>query len=99
MIAKDKLRSIVERIEHLQEEKKAISDDIKDIYAEAKSNGFDTPVIRQIVKDRGKDKSELQEFEAVYQLYASALGMLPDFEVDTESNSDNRARPHLREVS
>jgi uncharacterized protein (UPF0335 family) len=80
MVAKDQLRSIVERIERLEEEKKAIADDIRDVYGEAKSNGFDTKVLRQVVSLRKKDLSEREEQDAIRDLYLSALGMLPDFE-------------------
>ena len=77
-VAKDQLRSIVERVERLHEERKAIADDIRDIYVEAKSNGFDTKVLKKIVADRQKENSELDEFNAIYDLYATALGMLSD---------------------
>lgn len=80
MVAKDQLRSIVERIERLEEEKKAIADDIRDVYGEAKANGFDTKVLRQVVGLRKKDLSEREEQDAIRDLYLSALGMLPDFE-------------------
>ena len=80
MVAKDQLRSIVERIERLEEEKKAIADDIRDVYAEAKANGFDTKVLRQVVGLRKKDLSEREEQDAIRDLYLNALGMLPDFE-------------------
>lgn len=80
MVAKEQLRSIVERIERLEEEKKAIADDIRDVYAEAKGNGFDTKVLRQVIGLRKKDSTERQEQEAVRDLYMSALGMIPDFE-------------------
>ena len=74
-IAVDQLRSIVERIERLHEEKKAISDDIKDIYAEAKGNGFDTRALRQIVKERGQDINARMELDAILDMYREALGM------------------------
>lgn len=80
MVAKDQLRSIVERIERLEEEKKAIADDIRDVYGEAKANGFDTKVLRQVVSLRKKDLSEREEQDAIRDLYLNALGMLPDFE-------------------
>ena len=80
MVAKEQLRSLVERIERLEEEKKAIADDIRDVYAEAKGNGFDTKVLRQVIGLRKKDSTERQEQEAVRDLYMSALGMIPDFE-------------------
>jgi uncharacterized protein (UPF0335 family) len=75
-IARDQLRSIVERIERLEEEKKAIADDIRDVYGEAKSNGFDTKVLRQVVKLRKQDKAERQEQEAILDTYLLALGMI-----------------------
>jgi uncharacterized protein (UPF0335 family) len=73
--AKDQLKAIVERIERLEEEKKATSDDIRDVYAEAKGNGFDTKVIRKIISIRKRDYAERQEEEAILELYMQALGM------------------------
>ncbi len=78
-IAAAQLKSIVERIERLEEEKKALSDDVKDVYAEAKANGFDTKTLRQVVKLRKQDKAEREEQEALLDLYLNALGMLPLF--------------------
>lgn len=75
-IAADVLRTLVERIERLEEEKKAMSDDIKDIYAEAKSTGFDPKIIRQIVKLRNMDENDRQEQEALLDLYAHSLGII-----------------------
>ena len=77
-VARDQLRSIVERIERLEEEKKAIADDIKDVYAEAKANGYDTKTLRQVVRLRKVEAAERQEQEAMLDLYLSALGMLPE---------------------
>lgn len=77
-IAGDQLRSLIERIERLEDEKKALSDDIKDVYGEAKGNGFDTKIIRKIVALRKKDHAERQEEEALLATYMSALGMLSD---------------------
>jgi uncharacterized protein (UPF0335 family) len=74
-VAQDQLRAFVERIERMEEEKKAISDDIKEIYAEAKGNGFDTKVLRQIIRIRKQDRSERMEQEALLDLYMAALGM------------------------
>jgi uncharacterized protein (UPF0335 family) len=74
-VAQDQLRAFVERIERLEEEKKAIADDIKEIYAEAKGNGFDTKVLRQVIRIRKQDRSERLEQEAILELYLSALGM------------------------
>ena len=74
--AKDQLRSIISRIEKLEEEKAAIASDIKDIYAEAKSNGYDTKALRKIVQIRKKDNNERMEEETILATYMHALGML-----------------------
>ena len=73
--AKDQLKAIIERIERLEEEKKTISDDIRDVYAEAKGNGFDVKVLRKIVSIRRQDKDKRREEEEILDLYLSALGM------------------------
>ncbi|GAK45664.1 conserved protein [Tepidicaulis marinus] len=75
-IAQDQLRAYIERIERLEEEKAAIAADIKEVYAEAKGNGFDTKVMRKVISLRKKDQAERQEEEAVLELYLHALGML-----------------------
>src|SRR5262249_49756517 len=77
-IAKDHLKAFVERIERLEEEKKAIADDIRDVYAEAKANGFDTKALRTIVKLRKQDVEERKEQEAILETYMQALGMLAE---------------------
>ncbi|MCJ8191474.1 DUF2312 domain-containing protein [Sphingomicrobium aestuariivivum] len=74
-IAADQLRLLIERIERLEEEKKAIADDIKDVYAEAKSNGYDTKTIRTIVRLRKMEKHQLDEQDALLETYRAALGM------------------------
>ena len=74
-IAAGQLRAFVERIERLEEEKKAIADDIKDVYAEAKGNGFDTKILRQVVRLRKQDTNERREMEELLELYMHALGM------------------------
>jgi uncharacterized protein (UPF0335 family) len=74
--AKDQLKSIVERIEKLEEEKKATSDDIRDVYAEAKGNGFDAKALRTIVRMRKMDVDERREQQDVLDTYLHALGML-----------------------
>jgi uncharacterized protein (UPF0335 family) len=74
--AKDQLKSIIERIERLEEEKKTISDDIRDVYAESKGNGFDVKALRQIVRLRKQDPNERQEQETILETYMQALGML-----------------------
>ncbi len=76
-IAREQLRSIVERIERLEEEKKTIADDIRDVFAEAKSNGFDVKTLRTVVRMRKIDVVQRQEQEALLDLYMGALGMLP----------------------
>ena len=73
--AAGQLKSLVERIERLEEEKAALTADIREVYAEAKGNGFDTKVMRQVVRMRRLDRAERQELEAVLDLYLSALGM------------------------
>ena len=73
--AKDQLKSIVERVERLEEEKSALSGDIKEVYAEAKGHGFDTKIIRQVVRIRKMDSTEREETDALLDLYMSALGM------------------------
>ncbi len=75
-VAAAQLRSIVERIERLEEEKKAIGDDIKDVYGEAKGNGYDTKVLRTVIRLRKQDASEREEQDAILDLYKEALGMV-----------------------
>jgi uncharacterized protein (UPF0335 family) len=74
--AKDQLKAVIERIERLEEEKKTTSDDIREIYAEAKINGFDVQALRTIVRLRKLDTDERKEQEAVLETYMHALGML-----------------------
>ncbi len=74
--AKDHLKAFVERVERLEEEKKAIVDDVRDVYAEAKANGFDVKALRTVVKLRKLDVNERKEQEAVLETYLHALGML-----------------------
>lgn len=76
-VAAGQLKAIVERIERLEEEKKEIADQIKEVYAEAKGNGFDTKTLRKVVSLRKKDSEERQEEEAMLDLYLHALGMVP----------------------
>jgi uncharacterized protein (UPF0335 family) len=74
-IAADRLRSLVERIERLEEERKALGSDIKDIYAEAKSAGFDVKVLRQLIRIRKQEPNEVVEQETLLDVYRRALGM------------------------
>jgi len=75
-LAKDQFKSIVERIERLEEEKKATQDDIKDVYSEANGNGFDVKALRTIVRMRKMDVDERREAEEILETYMLALGML-----------------------
>jgi len=75
-IAKDQLKAIVERVERLEEEKKTLSDDIRDVYAEAKGSGFDVKALRTIVRLRKVDSNERAEAETILETYMAALGML-----------------------
>ncbi len=70
----DQLKSIVERIERLEEEKKTISDDIGEVYSEAKGNGYDTKVLRKVIAIRKRDRNERAEEEAILDLYLQAVG-------------------------
>ncbi len=74
-IAADRLRSLVDRIERLEEERKALGSDIKDIYAEAKSAGFDVKVLRQLIRIRKQEPAEVEEQETMLDVYRRALGM------------------------
>lgn len=74
-VAVDRLRSLVERIERLEEERKALGSDITDIYAEAKSAGFDPKVLRTLIKVRKQEAAEVEEQETMLDIYRRALGM------------------------
>ena len=74
-VAGDRLRTIIERIERLEEEKRALSDDIREVYSEAKGAGFDVKVIRQVVRLRKMDATDRSEMEQILDLYKRALGM------------------------
>lgn len=74
-IAPDHLRSFVERIERLEEEKAALASDIREVYAELKAMGFDPKIVRQVIRLRKMDRAELQEQEALLDTYMAALGM------------------------
>ena len=73
---KEQLKAFIERVERLEEEKKAIADDIRDVYAEAKGSGFDVKALRTIVRLRKQDVDERREQEAILETYLHALGML-----------------------
>ena len=86
-ITADQLRSYIERIERLEEEKAGLSADIKDIFAEAKGNGFDVKIMRQVIRIRKMDKDERDEQESLLDLYLHALGMAPSPAEDQPDNS------------
>ncbi len=75
-IAGERLRSFIERIERLEEEKRTLAEDIKEVFAEAKGSGFDTKIMRQIIRIRRMDKDDLDEQETLLDLYKRALGMM-----------------------
>ena len=74
-VAAGQLRAFIERVERLEEEKKTIADDIKEVFAEMKGTGFDTKAVRAIIRLRKQDQAERQEAEAILDLYKAALGM------------------------
>ncbi len=78
VVNNNQLQSIVERIERLEEEKKTISDDIKEVFQEAKGNGYDIKILRKVIALRKRDANERAEEEAILELYMSALGELAD---------------------
>jgi uncharacterized protein (UPF0335 family) len=77
-IAGERLKSFIERVERLEEEKRALTEDIKEVYAEAKGAGFDVKIIRQSGKIRKMDQDDLDEQETLLDVYKRALGMIPD---------------------
>ncbi len=76
-VAKDHLKAFIERIERLEEEKKTISDDIKDVYAEAKGNGYDVKVLREVLRVRKQDQKERDEMETLLDIYLQAMKQKP----------------------
>jgi len=84
-IAADRLKSFIERIERLEEEKRALGEDIKEVYAEAKGTGFEPKIMRQILKIRKMDKDEHDEQESLLDIYKRALGMLPDADATAQA--------------
>lgn len=83
-IAGDQLRSFIERIERLEEDKATVLDDIRDVFAEAKGNGFDTKTMRKILKLRKMKPQERNEEEHMLDIYLRALGMLPELDDDDQ---------------
>jgi uncharacterized protein (UPF0335 family) len=83
-VAVDQLKSIISRVERLEEEKSGLAADIRDVFAEAKGNGFDVKAIRAIIKMRKQDASEREEAETILDTYMHALGMIPQYEMFDE---------------
>lgn len=79
-VAAEQLRSIIQRVEKLEEEKSAIAADVRDVFAEAKGNGFDVKAIRTIIRLRKLDAQEREEQETILDTYRRALGMIPELE-------------------
>jgi uncharacterized protein (UPF0335 family) len=84
-IAVERLKSFIERIERLEEERRVLSGDIKEVYAEAKGTGFEPKIMRQIIKIRRMDKEEVDEEESLLDLYKRALGMMPVAAIETQA--------------
>ncbi len=84
-VAGAQLKSLIERIERLEEEKRALGEDIKEVYAEAKGTGFEPKIMRQIIKIRKMDRDEHDEQESLLDVYKRALGMLPESSVETRA--------------
>ena len=84
-VAGEQLKSFIERIERLEEERRALSGDIKEVYAEAKGTGFEPKIMRQLIKIRKMDKEELDEEESLLDLYKRALGMAPEAHLETRA--------------
>ena len=84
-VAVERLRSFIERTERLEEERRALSGDIKEVYAEAKGTGFEPKIMRQIIKIRKMDKDEVDEEESLLDLYKRALGMMPEAVIETQA--------------
>jgi len=97
--AKAQLLSFIERVERLEEEKKSLADDIKDVFAEAKGNGFDVKALRVVLKRRKADAEKLAEHEAIVETYMNALGMLADTPLGQSAMDRARvnSKRHLRE--
>ena len=84
-VAVERLKSFIERIERLEEEKRGLSGDIREVYAEAKGTGFEPKIMRQIIKLRRMDKQEVDEEEGLLDLYKRALGMIPEAGIEAQA--------------
>jgi uncharacterized protein (UPF0335 family) len=85
-LSAEHLRQFIERIERLIEEKKALQEDIKQVFLEAKSTGFDAAIMKEVIKLRAKDKADLEEEEYLLDTYKRALGMLPEVGGDGDAS-------------
>ncbi len=94
--AKDRLRSFIERIERLEEERAALTSDIREVYSEAKSTGFDTKAMRQVVRLRKLDTADRQEQQAILDLYMSAMGMGDDVSPELSARAERMIAEHER---
>ena len=79
-ITAEQLRQYIERVERLEEEKKSIAEDVKEVFAEAKGNGFDVKIMKEIIRIRKKSENEIEEEEFLLDTYKRALGMLPELD-------------------
>jgi len=84
-VAVERLKSFIERVERLEEEKRGLSGDIKEVYAEAKGSGFEPKIMRQIINLRRMDKADVDEEESLLDLYKRALGMLPEAAIEAQA--------------
>jgi len=84
-VAVERLKSFIERIERFEEEKRGLSGDIKEVYAEARSSGFEPKIMRQVIKLRRMDKQDADEEESLLDLYKRALGMIPEAGIEAEA--------------
>src|SRR5258708_40245419 len=98
-VAGAQLKSLIERIERLEEEKRALGEDIKEVYAEAKGTGFAPKMMRQIIKIRKMDQDEHDEQESLLDVYKRALGMLPESILETRAAEEQNRCRHEREGS
>lgn len=98
-IAGDRLKSFVERIERLREEKRALEDDLKEVFAELKGTGFDVKITKIILRERAMDKDALDEESTLLDVYRRALGMVPDFGTPVATHVRDAHESALREAA
>lgn len=95
-LSQEHLKQFVERVERLEEEKRNISEDVKEVFAEAKGAGFDVKTLKEIIKLRAKQPHEIEEAEYLLDTYKRALGMLPELDEDTseEGEGSDESQPN-----